>query len=109
MIACGLQSCALLCHTGMRNNVFVKLDPDLESKVKLIDIPYEDLQVTLSDSIGQGNFGLIYLGQLRQGEAITTVAVKLLKGSFSLMQLVITTRFSVQVSQKICFLQVVIL
>lgn len=53
---------------------------DLMTKLDDLTIDPEELKVKLEDPIGQGNFGVIYLGQLIRDEKYTTVAVKMLKG-----------------------------
>lgn len=60
---------------------FANINLDLKQKITEISIESNDLQAKLDVPIGRGNFGVIYLGQLRRGDKLTTVAIKTLKGS----------------------------
>lgn len=56
------------------------LNADLKEQISDLSIDPKDLELRMEDPIGQGNFGIIYMGQLRQDEKLITVAVKTLKG-----------------------------
>ena len=59
----------------------LSLSEDLKAKLSSLDIKPDELKVDLENSIGRGNFGVIYMGELCRDEQCTTVAVKTLRGN----------------------------
>lgn len=63
------------------NGVYsVHINMDLTTRLESSSIAPEQLKISSFEPIGNGNFGVIYMGQLVQSDVITTVAVKSLKG-----------------------------
>lgn len=62
----------------------MNLNLDLSTELQDMNITPDELKINKDEIIGQGHFGIIYMGQLYRDDRYTKVAVKTLKGEIKL-------------------------